>query len=284
MSEESRKPQATARSPLAGCTILIVALLVMVFLVVFSVFTLFRQYKEIVKFTEDKPAQIEIVDLNGKEGEINALSEQIEVFRQQLPGDEEARLGLTADQINLAIASRDLLSELRGTLHVETIDEDAMRIRISFPLNGVPRLSKEGEEGFFTTDPRYLNAILVARPVLLKGEVVLKIDDIEVQETEVPEEFIQQMSPYRPAERYNTHEVIGPIMRQLTEVKTEDGQVVLMRTPGQEPADAITDEQVDDATSRFMIVFGGACCLFLIFAGVMIFVGLRAKAKQGDAS
>ena len=280
MSEESEQPQATARSPLAGCTILIVALLVMVFLVVFSVFTLFRQYKEIVKFTGDEPATIEVLALEGKEAEINALSEQIEVFRQQLPDDAEARLGLTADQINLLIASRELLSELRGTFHVESIDDESMRIRISFPLNGVPRLSKDGEEGFLTTDPRYLNGVLVARPVLLKGEVVLKIDDIEVEGAQVPAEFVQQMSPYRPAERYNTHEVIGPIMRQLTEVGTQGNQVVLTRIPGDTPADAITDEQVDDATSRFMLVFGGAATLFLIFVGIMIFVGLRAKARN----
>ena len=283
MSEAPEPPQATARSPLAGCTILIVALLVMIFLVVFSVFTLFRQYKEIVKFTEDKPAEIEVVELEGKESRINALSERLEVFRQKLPEKEEARLALTAEQVNLLIASREILSELRGTFSVESITDEGMRIRISFPLNGIPRLSKEGESGLITTDPRYLNGVLVSRPVLLKGEVVLKIDDIEVEGAEVPEEFVEQMSPYRPAERYNTHEVIGPIMRKLTRVTTEGDQVVLARVPGETPADAITDEQVDAAGSRFFMVFGGAACLFLIFVGIMIVLGLRAKAQHGDA-
>ena len=283
MSEQLQQPQATARSPLAGCTILIVALLVMIFLVVFSVFTLFRQYSEIVKFTGDKPLRIEVLELDGKEAQINALGEQMELFRQELSGEGEARLALNAEQINLLIASRRLLSELRTTLHVESVDDEVMRIRISFPLNGVPRLTKEGEEGFLTADPRYLNGVLVARPVLLKGEVVLKLDDIEVDGSEVPEEFIQQMSPYRPAERYNDHDVIGPVMRELTRVYTEGDQVVLARVPGDIPADAITDEQVDNATSRFMLIFGGAATLFLAFVGIMIVVGFRTKAKQGDA-
>ena len=69
-------------------------------------------------------------------------------------------------------------------------------------------------------------------------------------------------------------------MRQLTQVKTEEGILVMARVPGETSADAITDEQVDAAGSRFFMVFGGACCLFLIFAGVMIFVGLRAKGRQ----
>ena len=280
MSEETGQQEATARSPLAGCTILIVALLVMIFLVVFSVFTLFRQFKEIVKFTAGEPAKVEVVTIEGKESEIQGLTDRLEEFRDKLEEKEEVRLELTADDINLAIAAYDRFVELRETFWVESIDGEVMRVRISFPLNGVPRFTKDDEEGFMTTDPRYLNGVLVTRPVLLKGEVVLRLDDIEVADGTVPVEFIEQMSPYRPAERYNTDEVLGPIMRQLTKVTTEEGMVVLTRIPGEDPADAITDEQVDDATSRFMLVFGGAATLFLIFVAIMIFVGLRAKGRQ----
>ena len=282
MSETPEKPQATARSPLAGCLILIIALMVMIFLVVFSVFTLFRQFKEIVKFTGDKPAKVEVVEIEGKEAEIQGLTDRLGEFRDKLEEKEEIRLELSADDINLAIAAYDRFVELRETFWVESIDGDVMRVRISFPLNGVPRFTKDDEEGFMTTDPRYLNGVLVTRPVLLKGEVVLKLDDIEVEDATVPVEFIEQMSPYRPAERYNVDEIIGPVMRQLTKVTTEEGIVVLTRIPGENPADLITDEQVDDATSRFMLVFGGAATLFLIFVAIMIFVGLRAKGRQAS--
>ena len=50
----------SARSPFAGCAILIAALVVMVFLIGFSVLTLFRQFNEIAKFTGDKPVPIEV--------------------------------------------------------------------------------------------------------------------------------------------------------------------------------------------------------------------------------
>lgn len=282
MSEAPQKKQATARSPLAGCLILIIALLVMVSLIAFSVSTLFRQFKEIVKFTSDKPAEVQVEKIEGREAEMNALSNRLEIFRQALSEKREARLALSAADINLAIAAYEPFVELRETFWVKSVDTEHMRIQISFPLNGVPRLAKEEEDGFMATDPRYLNAVLVTRPVLLKGEVVLKIDDIEVDKGTVPPEFIEQMSPYRPTERYSAHEIIGPVMRQLTEVTTEDGVMVLARIPGQSPADTISDEQVDDATSRFMLVFGGAATLFLIFVGVMIFIGLRAKAKQAS--
>ena len=56
----------SARSPFAGCAILIAALAVMVFLIGFSVLTLFRQFNEIAKFTGEKPIPIEISSIEGK--------------------------------------------------------------------------------------------------------------------------------------------------------------------------------------------------------------------------
>jgi hypothetical protein len=131
------------------------------------------------------------------------------------------------------------------------------------------------------SDSRYLNATLIARPVLLKREIVLKVDDIQVPGARVPREFIEQMSPYRITERYVGDSVIGPVMAKLTRVGISDGKVVLTRVPGENPADAITNEQVNSASSRFFMVLGAAACLFLLFAGAVVFIGLRSKARQG---
>ena len=61
------KPQPSiepgARSPFAGCAILIAALLVMVFLIGFSVLTLFRQFNEIAPI---RAAQKTYMRSNGK--------------------------------------------------------------------------------------------------------------------------------------------------------------------------------------------------------------------------
>lgn len=283
MSEDPQPEQATARSPMAGCTILIVALLVMVFLVVFSVLTLFRQHKEIVKFTDDSPVTVALVSLDGRDAEINALSERLELFRQQLSEEGEARLELSPADLNLAIAVYEPFKELRGTFRVESIAKGAMRIQLSYPLNGVPRLSKDGEEGFLTTDPRYLNGVMVARPVLSSGQIILMLDDIEVEKAKVPDDFIQQMSPYRPTERYLEHKILGPAMAKLTKVAATGDGLVLLREPGKKPGEAISEEQVNQGVSRFLMIFGGAASLFLLFVGIMIFLGLRQRARRGDA-
>ena len=271
---------ASARSPFAGCAILVAALLVMVFLIGFSIVSLFRQFNEIAKFTGEKPDVIEVSGLDDQEPALNSLAERLETFRQQLDGDTEATLALTPDDMNLAIAAYEPFKDLRGTFRIAGVEGDTLRIEISFPLNGKPRLAREGEGGWITSDSRFLNGALIARPTLLKHEVVLRLDNIEVPGAEVPREFIEQMSPYRITERYLVDPVLGPVMAKLTRVGIADGKVVLTRVPGESPVDEISDAQVDHASNRFFIVLGIAACVFLLFAGVIVFLGLRGRADR----
>jgi hypothetical protein len=278
----SQKPATvdSARSPFSGCAILIAALGVMVFLIGFSFWTLFRQFDEISKFTGEKPVPVEITPIENREGELNAFAERLETFRQQLSSDAESQLTLAPADINLAIAAYEPFKDLRGTFRVVSANEGVLRIAISFPLNGRPRLSREDEEGWIQSDSRFLNAILVARPALLKREVVLLIEQIEVPGVSVPREFIEQMSPYRITERYVADPVLGPLMGKLTRVEVADGGLTLTRVPGELPADTIGRDQVDSASQRFFMILGVAACLFLIFAGLVIFLGLRAKTRN----
>ena len=280
MQPRESRNDSSARSPFAGCAILIAALLVMVFLVVFSVFSLFRQFAEIAKFTGEKPATLEVSQLEDQEAALNDLAVRLESFRQQLTSDGEAALALTPDEVNLAVAAYEPFKDLRGTFRVISADEGKLRIAISFPLNGKPRLTREGENGWITSDPRFLNGTMVARPALLKRELVLKLDDLEVPGASVPREFIEQMSPYRITERYLMHPVLGPAMEQLTSVEVADGSLRLFRKPGETPADVISEEQVDSAGTRFFLILGAAASLFLVFAGTIIFIGLRGKRQD----
>lgn len=274
-------PEPIGRSPFAGCLILIAAVAMLCFLVGFSTFVLFRQYAEIEKFTEETPVPRAVLAPGEHEAEMVALGEALEGFRQQLGGTESARLELTPRQINLALAAYAPLRELRGTFEVLEIDEDAMDVAISFPLNGKPRLSREGETGWITSDSRHLNAVMRARPVLMQREIVLQILAITpASGAVVPDEFIELMSPYRITERYLEDPVLGPAMAALTRVETGDGVLSLVREPGENPVDFISDDAVDAGTRRFFLFFGVGASLFLTFAGIVIFIGLRAGKKR----
>jgi hypothetical protein len=271
---------SSARSPFAGCAIFVAAIAVMVFLIGFSILTLFRQYNEIAKFTDVTPVTIEVSSLDNKEAELNQLAERIESFRQQLAGNDEASLILSAADLNLIIATYDLCKELRCTFRVTSIDREAMHIAISFPLNGRPRFAHEGEPGWIASDQRFLNGTMVAKPNLLKHEVVLSIENIDVPGKKVAAEFIDQMSPYRITERYLTHPNIGPAMAKLTRVSLEDDKLVLTRKPNEVPADLITHAQVDSASGRLFTALGIAAVGFLVFAGIIVMIGARAKARK----
>ena len=279
-TEKSAKNEVGQKSPFAGCAILIAALAVMAFLVGFSIFSLFRQFGEIAKFTGEEPQGIEIVSLEDREADLNRLSEKLEEFRLAVRDGESAVLEMNAEEMNLAISAFESFKDLRGTLRILEISPKNIRFAISFQLNGKPRLSKDGEEGMMTSDPRYLNGTMVAAPGLLQKEVVLQISDIEVPGATVPKEFVQQMSPYRIAERYLGTEGIGKTMAGLTSVSLGDGVVRFEKEEGVVPSDTITNEQVDDGSMKVFKFFGIAASIFLVFVGFVILIGLRLKKSR----
>ena len=280
MNRHRTSSKAGARSPFAGCAVLVAALGVMVFLIVFSVITLLRQFDAIVKFTGEKPVPVEVSSLDNREAVLIGLAERLETFRQQLADREPAALALTAEDINLVIAAYEPFRELRGTLRVVSLEGGTLRLAIAFPLNGKPRLARQGETGWISSTPRYLNGLLVARPALLKGELVLQLDALKVPGSQVPGEFVAQMSPYRISERYLSDPVLGPAMAQLTGVGMADGKLVLTCKPAAAPVAALGKAQVDRASRRMFLILGLVVCGFLALAATLVFFGRRRTARH----
>lgn len=280
MSTPTEPGKATARSPFAGCAIFICVVVMIVFLIVISIVTFFRQYNEIAKFTDDKPVVVEVTPVEGREAELNQLAERLEAFRQDLTDNKETSLSLTAGDLNTALAVYEPLKDFRGTFRVTEIGEKDVRIAASFPLNGKPRLTRDGEPGSITTDRRYLNGTIIARPELFEGEVVLQISDIQVPGKTVAKEFIERMSPHRITERYKTDPVIGAAMKKLTGVEIANNAIVLRRKDGEKIVTTITNKQVDAASNRLFKFFGVGASIFLIFVASVLFLGLRRKGKS----
>src|SRR6218665_3325276 len=121
MASPTEPAQATAKSPFAGCAIFICVVVMMIFLIVVSVVTFYRQFNAIAKFTDEKPAPIEISSVENREADLNNLAERLESFRQSLVDGKEASLDLTADDINTSLAVYEQLKDFRGTFRVEEI-------------------------------------------------------------------------------------------------------------------------------------------------------------------
>ena len=273
-------PQATARSPLAGCLIFILALLIMVGLIAFTAWMPFRQATEIEKFTKASPAPLAVEPTEGNEAKVNDLVTRLESFRTDLKdASKPARIELSADDLNLAIAAFPQVTELRKSFRVREITADALLIDICYQLNGRPRLAKEGEEGFMSSDPRYLIGTIKGRPQLARRELALQVEALDVPGSTVPQGFLEHFSTLRIFERYLKDPVLGPVMASMTRAEIKDGKMILARVPGENPPEVVTDATFQQGSQRFLTLLGGAACIFLAFAATMVFLGLRKQKR-----
>jgi hypothetical protein len=286
MSDQPATRKGPARSPFAGCTILIVAMVVLLFVVGFSIYSLVRQSGEIEKFTSTTAKPVPVAEIDGHEAAVNSLAVRLEAFRHSIDADpaNEATLSLSADDINLAIAAYEPFKDLRETFHVREIRDGKILADISFHLNGRPRRARADEPGIVTADPRYLNGSLVARPDLGQGEVFLRIESLDIPGATVPQPFFEQFSLYRICERYTKDPVLGPAMKKLTGLDAAGTTITLRHRPGEAAPESMTKAQVDAAGSRFFTFLGFAACVFLVFAGLIVFASLRRKARENNST
>lgn len=260
-SEDSKGP---AHNPGAGCIIVIVALLSLSFLIGFGIWNLFKQDRELSKFTEPEAQQTPIPQPEDHAEVANELAAKLERFQTDQGNDRDATLTLSPLEINLALATHEEFEDLRGKFSVSDIEDGQLHIAIAFPLRGSPT-----EGGY-----RYLNGTMVAKPELTGGEIILIVEDVLVPDKTVPEGFIGQLSPYRFTETYKEHETLGPWMKRLTSLELQDGHLVLGVKqgdipPASEPPKIEKEHIVRAATLGGIVLLG--------FSGLMIFAATRKK-------
>jgi hypothetical protein len=263
--ESGSETQTTARNPVAGCIIIVVALLSLAFLVGFGIWNLFKLDRELAKFTEPEARPTAVPDLVAHAAVVNVLNSKVETFTTDAGNDRDATLQLTPEEINLAIAAFPPFEELRRTFSVESIEDGKMRIQISFPLRGSPTRKDES---------RYLNGTMVATPELAGGELILLVDRIDVPGKAVPDGFIGQLSPYRITKPYLENEALGPGMKRLTGLALADGSLTLRIAPGEAPPNAEAPELRDKHIFRFVAL---TLIVLLAFGGLVIYAAKRNR-------
>lgn len=253
----------------------------LVFLIGFSIWVPFRQADEIEMFTRSEPTPVTTTELSEHEVEAANLVARLTTFGEQvLAGEDETQIELTPADLNLAVARFPALEELRGTFHVRDIVDDEMRIDINYRLNGRPRLTQDGEDGFVTADPRYLVGTIHGGPLLTGGELALRVERLEVPGTEVPAGFLGHFSTLRLFERSAADPELGPVMRALTRAELRDGHLVLARIPGEQPPDTVSDEAFRSGGSKMATFLGAGFAAFLLLAGIVLFLGYRAQMRK----
>lgn len=265
MAENERRTPST-KSPLAGCSIVMIGICAMVFLVGFVIWNLFKLDKEISKFTTAEAIPTELPDLIEEVTAYNDFKSRLQLFKDADGNGEDTSLELSAKDINLAIASYDEFLELRNTFSILEITDEKLHIAISFPLRGKP----------MSDEMRYLNGTMIASPTLRGEEISLEVDRIIVPDAVVPDGFIGQMSPYRISQRYVEDEVLGPWLKRLTDVSVKDGQLVLSIVAAEADMAALPEDP-SPYINRFLLVSAACASVFVV---LFIAIALAGRKKR----
>ena len=263
---------APSRSPFAGCTILLILAGVALFLIGASLYSLFKQDKEISRFTTDHAMTLPSLAIEGHEAEYNDLYARMQVFRNDLitKPDEKTQLILSANELNIILATAAPLKGYKPYFHIKEIRDARIIADHTRPMNGMP--------GSGTT--RHLNATVALRPVFAEKQLVFHVDTVTVPNATVPQEFISQIPPYRLGMELQKDPIFSPVLNAMTAMEIEGDHLVLRRTPGELPNPLASKKEIDSGFHRIVrvLVIG-----FLCIAGLGIFFSLRIKAKrEGD--
>jgi len=263
-------------SPFAGCSIFIIAGALALGMIGFTFWIGTRVESTIEGFTVEKPKTIEQTDIKGKESAQVALKSKLVDFRHKIEAKKEGEMTLNVEEMNLAIATFEILKPQRGNLYVSAITKDGIRAEISNPVNSKMSNILSKEKTF-----RYLNGTIFIQPELVEGAVFPRITTITPENGgSVPDEFIQQISKTLLAPLKDDKE-IGPLFTSLSSAEIVDNMVVLKTNPEHVAADQLPTD-TKPVFERFMKGFAIVAVLFLAIIAAVIVLSRRKAARDNS--
>lgn len=256
-------------SPFAGCSIFIIAGVLAASMAGFTIWSYFKVKGTIAGFTDESAQSIEIVDLKGKESAQVAIKEKLVGFRHQIEAGHKAEITLNAEEMNLAIASFEILQPHRNHLKITSIQDGKMEARIAFPV----------KSGMTTDLMRFINASITIEPELVEGAAFPRVTAVEASTgTEVPEQFRKFISETL-LHPFKEDKELGPVFSSLSAVAIEGDTLVLQTDPEYQPVTATSEEDKQPMFERLMTGFSIIAVFFLAIVSVIIILS-RRKAKN----
>ena len=259
-------------SPLAGCSMFIITGGIALMIVIVGLWVGNEMQNQIRSFTEENAQDVQSVDLNGKESAQVALKSKFVGFRHDIEAKHKAEITLSAEELNLSVATFEILKPQRGRLFISGVQDDQITADISYPL-------KDGMMSIFTGKVRYLNGSITIEPELVEGAVFPRIVEIKpAAGGSIPEELRQEISKTILHPIMNDEE-LGPLFKSLSSVEIKDNTLIVQTDPGYQIPDAPVEETPKTFLDRFMIGFGVISVIFLAIVSFILILS-RRKAKE----
>ena len=256
-------------SPFAGCSIFIIAGAIALGMISFLIWSYFQTRDMVESFTDEKSQAIQAADVSGKESEQVALKSKLLGFRHNIEAKHKSEITLNAEEMNLAIATFNILKPHQGALSIDSIDTDGIQATISFPTKSRMR----------SDENRYINATLTIQPELVDGAAFPRITAIKTnQQAEIPEQFKQFISETLLKPLYDDKE-LGPTFQSLSAVKIKDNTLVLSTDPEYQVEQSDPAENTELTIDRLLKGFAVIAIVFLALVTIIIILS-RRKTKQ----
>ncbi len=256
-------------SPFAGCSIFIIAGLLAVGMISFLIWSYFQTRDMVEGFTDETSKAVELVDTSGKESAQVELKSKLIGFRHNVEAKHAHEISLSAQEMNLAIATFDILKPHQGKLFIREIKESGIVADISFPTKSRMR----------SDENRFINATLTIQPELVDGAAFPKITSIQTDKgTEIPEQFKQFISETLLKPLYEDEE-IGPIFKGLSAVEIKDDSLILHTEPGYQAPESNPKQNTELVIDRLLKGFAIIAVIFLAIVTLIIILS-RRKNKQ----
>ena len=255
-------------SPFSGCLIAIILTMVVAGVVSYSIYSYKQVQETFAGLAEGTPQEVSLFEAEGNEALINTLTDKLKTFQSAMNAQSETQLELSADDLNLAIASYAILEPHRGKIFVESISEEFIEAEVSYPI----------KTELFSDQLQYLNAKINIVPEIKDGSFypfVTSVDTASGNEVlaEIKKFFSESMlHPLR------NDEEIGPLFEQISGIELADGKITLLADPSYESAEALPDD-INPMIQRFMKGFAIIAIIFLLIVAVIIILS-RRKANQ----
>lgn len=257
-------------SPFAGCSIFIIAGALAAGMIAFTIWTYFKVKDTIAGFTEEAPRSIELVETKGRESAQTALKAKLVGFRHNIEARHQAEITLDADELNLAIATFDILKPHRHNLAISAIKDGHIEAAISFPVK-----SRMGSD-----EMRYLNGSITVQPELVEGAAFPRVMEIRpAKPGHIPDEFKKFISETLLRPLHEDKE-LGPVFKRLSAVEIRDKTLVLRTDPDYVAPDAPPEDK-EPMFERLMTGFAIIAVVFLTLVAAIIVLS-RRKAKQSQ--
>lgn len=256
-------------SPFAGCSIFIIAGALALGMIGFTAWSYFKVKEKIEGFTGENPKPIELVDTTGKEVQQTALKAKFVGFRHNIEAKHKGEMTLDADEMNLAIATFDILKPHRENLYITAIRDGQIEAQVSYPVK-----SRIGSDTM-----RYLTGSVTIKPELVEGGAFPRVMQIRPdKQGDIPDEFRKFISETLLHPIVNDKE-LGPLFKSLSSVEVKGDELILQTDPDYKAPTTPEESTRESILDRFALGFGIIAVIFLGIVAALIIIS-RRKAKS----